>query len=372
MAPWTRPTDEVLAALEGAVPELSQLLEAADGADMYVVGGTVRDLLLGRGRTDLDIAVAGDAGEVASRLGGALTGHERFSTATVQLGAARIDLGSTRRETYSAPGALPDVAPAGINEDLSRRDFTVNAMVLPLGGADPNLLDPHGGRSDLAAGVLRVIHDRSFIDDPTRALRGARYAARFGLEPDPETFALLRQTDLGTISADRRRSELLRLTAEPMASEAIALLGSWGIVDLPPGAQRLAEKVAEQMAGHPWSALADRDRALLAVIEGDLGPAPALAAATPASPSESVELARGASPEELVLARALGADWLESYVTDHRHVVLEINGEDLIAAGVPEGPAMGAALSDALRRKLDGEISGREAELEAALAAARG
>lgn len=372
MSPWIRPTEEIVAALGGAVPELPDLLDAAQGAELYVVGGTVRDLLVGRGRTDLDIAVVGDAGAVASRLGGEVTGHERFSTATVQLGAARIDLASARSETYSAPGALPDVKPAGIAEDLSRRDFTVNAMALPLGADEPEVLDPHGGREDLGASVLRVLHDQSFIDDPTRALRGARYAARFRLEPDERTETLLRDVDLRTISDDRRRTELLRLVAEPMASEAIGLLGVWGVVDLPDNAQRLAEKVSELMAGHPWSALADRSLALLAVIEGDHGRAEVLAAAKPGRPSEGVDLARGASPEEMVLGRALGGSWLESYASEWRLVALEISGQDLIDEGVAEGPAVGQGIAAALKQKIDGEIAGREAEMEAALAAAHG
>lgn len=371
MAKWIRPTEEVWAALDGAVPELPSLLEAAAGADLYVVGGTVRDLLVGRGRTDLDVVVVGDATEVARRLGGEIVEHERFSTATVQLGAARMDLASARAETYAEPGALPDVRPAGIDADLARRDFTVNAMALPLGLEQPDLLDPHGGREDLAAGVLRVLHQGSFVDDPTRALRGARYAARFELEPDEGTMALLRDTDLGTVSAQRRRAELLRLAAEPMASEAIALLGAWAVLDLPQGASKLAEKVAELMAGRPWNGIADRERCLLAVIEGELGRATDLAQANPGSPSAGVEMASGASPEELVIARALGGAWLEDYASEWRTTELEIGGEDLIAAGVPEGPAVGRGLAAALRRKLDGEISGREAELQAALEAAR-
>src|SRR3954452_9369732 len=156
------PLDEMSAVLDGALPELPQLLDAAAGAELYLVGGAVRDLMLGRGRTDLDIAVAGDAREVARRLGGEVTEHERFATATVRLGGAEIDLASTRAETYAHPGALPDVAPAGIDEDLERRDFTVNAMALPLGKEHGGLLDPHGGREDLAEGILRVLHDRSF------------------------------------------------------------------------------------------------------------------------------------------------------------------------------------------------------------------
>jgi tRNA nucleotidyltransferase (CCA-adding enzyme) len=369
MTRWLRPTDEVFAALEGAVPELPSLLDAAAGSRLYLVGGTVRDMLLGRGRTDLDLAVEGDPAEVAARLGGEVVEHDRFSTAKVRLGAAHIDLARTRAETYPEPGALPQVRPAGIEEDLSRRDFTINAMALPLGG-EHELLDPHGGRDDLAAGRLRVLHERSFADDPTRALRAARYASRFGLELEPETERLLRAANLGTVSADRRRAELLRVAAEPNAPEGFAHLAGWGLLDPPEGALRTSERVAELMAAPPWSAVAERDRALVAALDGVTPKAKELVEAEPGTPSDGVELARGATPEELVVARALGASWLDEYIAAWRSVVLEIDGGDLIAAGVPEGPAIGRGLAAALRAKLDGELRGRDAELETALRAA--
>jgi tRNA nucleotidyltransferase (CCA-adding enzyme) len=365
-----RPTDEMLAALEGAVPELPALLDAAAGSRLYLVGGTVRDMLTGRGRTDLDIAVEGDPAKVAARLGGEVVAHERFSTAKVRLGAAHIDLARTRAETYPEPGALPEVRPAGIEEDLERRDFTINAMALPLSG-ERELLDPHGGRWDLSEGLLRVLHDRSFADDPTRALRAARYAARFGLELELETEDRLRAADLSTVSEDRRRAELLRIAAEPAATAAFGLLADWGLLEVSGEALRTCERVAELMAAPPWSAVAERDRALLAALDGPTPKAGELLEARPTRPSEGVETARGATPEDLVIARALGAKWLDDYIASWRSVVLEVGGEDLIAAGVPEGPAIGRGLAAALRAKLDGELSGRDAELEAALRAAR-
>ncbi len=371
MSPRILPVDEMTAMLSGALPELPQLLDAADGARLHLVGGAVRDLMLGRGRTDLDIAVEGDAREVARRLGGEVTEHERFATAKVRLGGAEIDLATSRAETYATPGALPDVRPAPIEEDLERRDFTVNAMALPLGVEHGGLLDPFGGREDLAEGVLRVLHDRSFVDDPTRAIRGARYAARFGLEPEWRTASLLAGADLDTVSSDRRRAEMLRLAAEGEAPGAIDLLSKWGVLEVPDGASHLAQKVAELMAGHPWSAIADRDHAVLAVIEGELGRGPELAEGQPERPSEGVEIARGATQSDLVIGRALGGAWLDDYAGTWMSVELEVRGEDLMAAGVPEGPAVGEGLAAALRRKLDGEIDGRDEELAAALEAAR-
>ena len=136
-----------------------------------------------------------------------------FLTGRLEQGNAKIDIAQTRTESYPAPGALPEVRPASIADDLARRDFTVNAMAFPL-SEDRQLLDPHGGLDDLRAGLLRVLHDGSFIDDPTRALRAARYAARFGFEPEPQTARLLRGADLSTVSEDRIDNELRRIAAE--------------------------------------------------------------------------------------------------------------------------------------------------------------
>lgn len=370
MATWLRPNEEVLAVLDGVLPELPRLLEAARGVSLYVVGGTVRDLFLGRGRTDLDVVVEGDAAEVARRLGGEVVEHPRFATAKARVGGVDVDLAGARSESYERPGALPEVAPATIAEDLARRDFTVNAMAIPLGG-DRGLIDPHGGRDDLAAGLLRVLHPSSFADDPTRALRAARYAARFGLKLERETLRLLGEADLGTVSADRRRAELLRLCAEPSAPVAIPLLGEWGVLPVPHDTSVLCDRVADLLAAPPWSGVTPREAVLLAALEGP-GEVPArLAAAEPESPSEAVELAADASPVELVLARALGAGWLDRYVSEWRDVEPEIDGEDLIAAGVPQGPAVGRGLRAALRAKLDGEADDREVQLRVALSAAK-
>jgi tRNA nucleotidyltransferase (CCA-adding enzyme) len=266
---------------------------------------------------------------------------------------------------------LPVVDPAaGVEADLDRRDFTINAMAIPLEG-EARLIDPHGGRADLTAGLLRVLHPRSFADDPTRALRAARYAARFGFKLERGTAALLRKADLGTVSADRRDAELLRLAAEAEAPQAFSLLAEWGLVELRDGGVELAAGTSGLLASDPWKGEAPRDRALLVAALGPRAGEEGLAKARPGRPSDAVALAAGRDPVELVLARALGAEWLDRYLVEWRHIALEIDGEDLIAAGVPEGPPLGRGLREALRRKLDGEIDGREQELAVALEAAR-
>ena len=363
-----KPNRDLAAGLSRAYPELDAVRAAAT-APVYLVGGAVRDLLLGRGRADVDLAVEGDAETLAARLGAEPTAHQRFGTAKVRLDGHEVDIAGTRRETYPRPGALPVVAAAeSIGEDLGRRDFTINAMALPL--REPTeLIDPHGGQADLEAGLLRVLHPGSFVDDPTRALRAARYAARYDFALEPGTEALLRAADLGTVSADRRRAELLRLAAEATAPRGFELLAEWSLVEPREGGVELASRVGELLAEPLWRGFAPRDQAVLAAALGPVGAEAELAAREPATPSRGVELAGKGDPVELVLGRALGAEWLDRYLGEWRFVGLEIDGGDLLAAGVPEGPVLGRALAAALAAKLDGEASGRDQELAAALTA---
>ncbi len=365
------PKEGLSGAMGRTYPELSSVAAAA--ADpVYLVGGAVRDLLLGSGRADIDLVVEGDAEALASALGVVPhANHDRFGTLKIELDGHAVDIATSRSESYPAPGALPVVEPGvGIEADLNRRDFTINAMAVPLRG-EAELIDPHGGLADLESGLLRVLHPGSFRDDPTRAIRAARYAARLGLGLEERTEWLLRAADLDAVSAARRQAELLRLTAEPSAPEGLELLAGWGLLRLGSRWGVLAAALPELLADSPWAGEVAPMYAWIAAALGpdDLGAD--LARAQPARPSDATALARGHDPTELLIARALGAEWLDDYMGVWRNVELEIDGADLIEAGIKEGPALGRALAAALRRKLDGEIEGRDAELAAALAAAQ-
>lgn len=359
------------------LPGVAELRAAANGTEIHLVGGAVRDLLLGAERADLDLAVVGDPAPLARRLGGDVRVHERFGTASARFGGGRIDIARTRTETYERPGALPAVSWATLRDDLARRDFSVNAMALPLTGP-PALIDLHGGVEDLRAGRLRVLHERSFIDDPTRAVRAARYAARLDLALDPGTAALLGACDLTTVSAERVGAELRRLAAEPQAVHALALLVEWGLAEADLDLAARAHAVAGRA---PYAAGADAAAVFLAAASlrvgayatgAELAAARELADSSEIAPSALAARARGHSTTELVIARALGAAWVDDYVGKWRDIRLEIGGADLLAAGVPEGPALGRALEASLRAKQDGEASGRDAELAVALQAAEG
>jgi tRNA nucleotidyltransferase (CCA-adding enzyme) len=360
-------TDPNLAeALAAAYPELAVMAAAAPDP-VYLVGGAVRDLLRGRGRADIDLAVEGEPAALAAALGAeAVAEHPRFGTLKVEWGGEEIDIAAARRERYAEPGALPDVElGASIRTDMARRDFTVNAMAVPL--SEPrDLIDPYDGQEDLRRGVLRVIHDGSFVDDPTRAIRAARYAARLGFELEERTGELIRATDLGTVTPERRASELRRLAEEETGVKGLELLAEWGVVRPRSGGLERAKAVEELLASSAWSEEADRADAILAAALGPEAGEGVLAGAHPSRPSEGVALARGHDAVELVLARAAGATWLDDWLR-WREVSLEISGDDLTAAGLT-GPAIGEALAAALAAKLDGNAPTGADELRVALA----
>ena len=206
----------------------------AKGFGLYLVGGVVRDLLLKRSIWDLDLTVEGDgvsfARLVAKRFDASLALFERFATARLVFsGGLKVDIASTRRESYADPGALPDVATASLDEDLFRRDFTVNAMAIGLNNARWGLLhDPYAGRRDLRGKRLRVLHHRSFVDDPTRIFRAIRFAERFGFRLEAETARLLVEaahTNLvARLSGPRLANEIFALMKERRPEEAMRRL----------------------------------------------------------------------------------------------------------------------------------------------------
>lgn len=315
------------------------------------------------------------------------------------------DLARARRERYPAPGALPEVEPAPLAEDLLRRDFTINAAAVSLGGERPGeLTAAPGALEDIAAGRLRVLHERSFVDDPTRLLRLVRYASRLGFEIEPGTRALaaaaIDSGALATVSGPRIGTELRLLARErepvaalsalrelrldralhpafglddpALAEAALALLPADGRRDLlvlALAARRI--EVGELRALLEALAFEAADRgSILAVATGAQAAAAALAGAS--RNSEIAAALAGAGPELAAIAGALGpAEQARQWLERLRHVRLEIDGGDLLAAGVPQGPAIGRGLGAALAAKLDGQVSGREAELAEALRGAR-
>jgi tRNA nucleotidyltransferase (CCA-adding enzyme) len=375
---------------------------------VYLVGGTVRDLLLGEPGFDVDLAVEGDgqafARALAAELGGRLKPHDAFGTAVVEYGdGERVDVVTARGECYEAPAALPTVEPSTIEDDLLRRDFTINAMAAALTGPETgSLIDPFEGRRDLEAKTIRVLHDRSFVDDPTRIFRALRYASRYGFELEQHTAALAHEAIeaglVGRLSPARLRDELVLLLDEPRADEAFALLEAFGADRaVHPGLaadeaardlfRRLVSLRERYGLGIPsWrlglAALArnvTEPRAWLDGLKLRRQDAQAIEAAVTAAPrladelreqrdaAEVVALAEPHPPDAPLFALALAdVPALRDYFERLRNVRLEVDGADLAELGLAESPRVGEVLSELRRRKLNGELDGRDSELAAA------
>jgi len=207
--------------------------------DVYLVGGLVRDLLAGRRSTDIDLVTTGDvevlSGCLAERLGVVFTTYPVFRTAKIFTPAGfRLDLVGSRAEEYLFPGSLPSTRPGSLFEDLARRDFTVNTMAVSLVEPGAELIDPHRGRLDLEAGLLRVLHSASFRDDPTRVLRGVRFSSELGLMFEKRTRELACEQEtlaaLGKVSGFRIWRELeMALRGGETARAAVSLLRDLGL-----------------------------------------------------------------------------------------------------------------------------------------------
>ncbi len=404
-------------------PELIAVAEEQDGG-IELVGGAVRDVMLGLRPRELDAIVSSAvervAGALASRLHGEITVYERFGTAVVRSPLANVDLATMRAESYPAPGALPEVRPGSPREDLERRDFTVNAIAVALAGEHPGEVRAvQGALDDLTARRLRVLHDRSFLDDPTRILRLVRYATRLGFEIEPHTAALaaaaIEGGALKTVSGQRLGAELRLAFAEPNPLRSLAELDRLGVfaawepgvsfdehvvrtaLEIMPddGSERVLFAAALLLELAQNLDHEDTEPAMRGFIydlelpsgDGDrvFGAAVSAASAIDAvlgvdTTAELLELTDGAPVESLALAAAVrdmedgpgshGRTVIEDWLRDQRHVALQVTGDDLIAAGVPEGPEVGLRLEESYKMLLEERIEpGRDTELRAALEA---
>jgi tRNA nucleotidyltransferase (CCA-adding enzyme) len=403
-----------LARLEHLTPVFEAVTAVSEPYDgVYLVGGTVRDILLDERGFDVDIAVEGDAiafaGALAKALDGRIQAHEKFGTAVVLYGEGeRVDVVTARTEFYDAPAALPTVEHASIREDLFRRDFTINAMAASLKGEDfGGLVDPFGGRRDLEAQTIRILHNLSFIDDPTRIFRAIRYENRYGFRMDDHTARLARGCVemglVGDLSSARLRDELTALLEEGELDHSILRLRELGVdvaihphlaadeeavellarlaelknelgIDLPDwrlGLTVLARRLPPDEV-YEWLQRLKVRRRDAEQIAAAITVAPRLVerlANGSAEPAEVVALAEPYAPDAPLLALALAdQEPLRAYFRRLQDVRLEITGADLAELGIGESPRVGEILAELRRKKLNGQLDGRESELAAARA----
>jgi tRNA nucleotidyltransferase (CCA-adding enzyme) len=413
-----RDADALFTALPSPVRSLLETAaQLAGGARLALVGGSVRDLALGLPLDyDLDLVVEGDAPRLAraltQRLGGSLEAeHAAFGTAnlraTVGEREALIDVTMARRETYARPAALPDVTPAALDDDLARRDFSTNALALelfpsPALDLEARLLDPFDGMADLEAGRLRVLHDASFRDDPTRILRGLRLAARLGLAWERHTQALLQRALadglLEQTSPERVCGELCLALAEPRLDSVLRLGDEWGIAPHIFPALRWSpglNAIWQRALLTPSSAAPTSVRLGLLTYELDAAEREALreryrlpcdatrllrevgalkaqreALGDPGLPNsrldmllapysvEAITVVEIAERERGIVSRALSR-----YLNTLRPLPPLVNGRDLLALGVRPGPQVGALLAQLRAAQADGAVTTREEAL---------
>lgn len=378
------------------------------GFSAYLVGGSVRDLLLNLPVLDLDIVLEGDAIPLAqalkNRYGGTLTLHTKFRTATWQPPQGpSLDLITARRETYSEPAALPDVSPSSLADDLARRDFSINTLALRL--ADQSLIDLHNAQTDLANGLIRVLHPQSFRDDPTRLYRAVRYETRYRFQIAPDTLALIPDAlpFVQKLTAERLRHELDLVFNETRPARILSRMDELGLLQavLPnvlPWDSDIAQRLDSALAlpappewglgptfsGQPlnqvlgyalWFAGLNRSQLALlhtrlnfplAVFKTTQALADLLAdvpALTDAVPSAWVRRLEEVPLLAIYAAHHIsGQAPLKRYVTEWRHLHPQTDGQVLKALGLPPGPRYAEILSRLRAAWLDGEISTPEQE----------
>jgi len=388
--------------------ELSRFLHSAGRVaaerreNLYLVGGAVRDLLLGESNYDLDLVVEGEGPALAAALAqdSKLTVHRRFGTAKFRWQQWSVDLATARRESYSRPGALPRVTPGSIGDDLWRRDFSVNAMAIALNPRSfGSFMDLYDGREDLGAGLLRILHERSFIDDATRIWRGLRYEQRLGFKFERNTLRLLKENAvmLDTISGDRLRYELECVLAEECPERVIRRAAQLGILaSLHPkfeGNGWLRQRYGRaRRLTHPQSPSATLYLALLAYrlteeqkeelisklrltkpVSRTLRDTTGLnsrlkqLAAAQIKPSRIYDLVHSyditaVTAAMLTVAESPAGLRLRRYLDKLRFVKTALSGTDLKAMGVTPGPGFREIINKLRRARLDGQANSRQDE----------
>lgn len=341
---------------------LRQLAQAAGSSRLALVGGAVRDALLGRTPSDLDIVVEDAAGGAVERLaqasGGPFVFHPAFQNATLTVpNGGSADLVRARRETYPQPGRNPVPSPGTLEDDLRRRDFAVNALALVLHpDAAPEVLDVVGGLSDLERAELRPLHSQSFHEDASRLVRGARLAARLGLHATPELLAQVPDALALANATPRLWAEAKLLLAEPRPGAAAAQLYDWGAGELLPGLPLLRQLDALQDGGEAVTPAVYSAALLSAVPDPDAW-------------AERLSLGRG--PLGL-LERALSDTFYPAQTPERLLRSLlrpesypPLTGRDVLALGGLPGPGVGQALAHLANLRRMGQVRSADEEREA-------
>jgi len=385
---------------------IAGLVAASQGQSLYLVGGVVRDLLLGRSNLDLDLVVEGNAISLAQQLAdithGKMVTHPRFNTAKLKWNNWSVDLATARSETYAKPGALPSVKPGSLANDLFRRDFTINTMAVELiPSRYGQLIDRYGGRDDLDNKLICVLHERSFIDDATRIWRGLRYEQRLDFQLEPITLQLLKRDIpmLDTISGDRIRHEVELILKEGFPEKVLRRAEELGILpklhpalkgdswltekfeqarkisspNLPPVGLYMA-LLAYRLTGEDNEQLISRLR-LPRTLAQTLRDSNSLKAnleslADPGLAPSSIYKLLCTCPLTAITANSLACDspvacqHIQLFLTRLRYVKPALTGNDLKKMGIAPGPRMKEILQRLHEARLDGKVTSKQGEVD--------
>jgi tRNA nucleotidyltransferase (CCA-adding enzyme) len=386
------------------VKKAGRMADAA-GIKAYLVGGVVRDIIMGSKDDDIDITVEGDgmdfSRDFADSLGAAWKGFEKFRTGKVFFSdGRRVDFTSARSETYGHTASLPEIKFTNLESDLFRRDFTINAIAISINRKTMgDMFDPFHGIRDIKKKALRSLHESSFMDDPTRILRGVRFVGRFGFKMDKRTFGLMNNAVKSKVfdcaPGERLRDELLLFFREPDPIKALGNLEKLGITkaihadiktDKNTGAILKRLKKAGPLRGQPDTGLlcllsiAPTPGALSRLkapsrwiksakdIQDMRGCMKVLSSGT-AKKSEIYSKLAGMEPEAVYFTAFTGGNRaleknLLFFMENTRNIKADISGVDLRALGIKPGPLYSTLLKMALLRKIDGVATGKNRQLE--------
>lgn len=356
---------------------------------IYLVGGYVRDEILGIENKDIDVTVEGDARRVAEklskRLGVRIKKTSQFGTFILFMSSYRIDIATARSERYSSPGALPEVLPGNILDDLSRRDFTINSMAKPVNYA--TIIDPFSGLVDLKKGSISILHGKSFEEDPTRIFRAIRFAQRMNFRIEEITTALLNEAiDKGfltKVSPARIRNEIALCLEERTKHdifEKIANLGIFGQLGLNyPGKiffeelEDFAMRFEVELESLYFVSLSDAgsNKTLLTKKESKyLNSVKTLEKRIPILKKskelgEIYTILEGFPRGSLIYIGVKGSvrEAVSLYLEEIEPVKLEITGDDIKKIGIIDGKTIGMTLRAVKKKKLDGSLNNREDEI---------
>lgn len=393
--------------INSAIEEITKVADM-EKANIYFVGGVVRDLLINKPVFDIDLVYEGDAIQLYQILGiknfSKAILHKRFGTVKLRLGDYNIDIVSARKEQYERPGALPAVTSGSIFDDLARRDFSINSMAIKISNKGPEeIIDPYGGQRDIFLKLIRILHEKSFIDDPTRIFRAIRYEQRFNFNIEPDTYGIIKRDIkmLHAVSRNRITHEFMLFFSEQYPEKILLRSHDIGLLtefypksELEPRIVRLYKTARkyftagqlqiayiclliydlnnEQLERFLGNLSFTRQQVL--VMRQTITLKNELESISLSSPKtwDIIQLLRKYEPLVIQINQISSSNikikkMIKYYLNKLRYIRSALTGEDLIGLGIPSGIRIGKILTYLYKARINGQVKSREEEITLAI-----